>query len=162
MNMKHISVRLLMVALVAAIATSAYTARADDDNRRRKIVGTWVCDVPNGTPVPFKALQTFHADGTFTETSSLLARGEEGPAHGAWKRDGRIYRLTFQLFSFDPTTSESLGMFRIRVSLKLDGPDRLIATFAFAEFINPDGSITELGGGPDAYTCDRLKVLQVP
>lgn len=158
MNIKRISVRLLMVALIAAIATSAYTAKADDDSRR-KIVGTWVCDVPNGDPVPFQALQTFHEDGTFTETSSLLGRGEEGPAHGVWKRDGRLYRLTFQLFAFDSATGDNVGMIRVRVSLKLDKADLLTATFASADFINPDGTITELGGGPDAYTCTRMKVL---
>jgi hypothetical protein len=159
MNIKRISVKLLLVALIAAIATSAYTARADDDNRRRKIVGTWVCDVPDGDPVPFQALQTFHADGTFTETSSLLGRGEEGPAHGVWKRDGRLYRLTFQLFAFDPSTGENVGMIRVRVSLKLDQPDHLTATFGSADFIDPDGTITELGGGPNPYSCTRMKVV---
>jgi hypothetical protein len=161
MNIKRIGIRLLLVALVAAIATTAYTAKADDDGRR-KIVGTWICNVHEGSPDPFKALQTFHADGTFTETSSLLARGEEGPAHGVWKRDGRNYRLTFQLFAFDPASSQSVGMIRVRISLRLDSADHLTATSELAEFISPDGSITELGGGPDAYTCDRLKVLPVP
>ena len=158
MNIKRISVRLLLVALVAAIGTSAYTAKADDD-ARRKIVGTWVCDVPDGQPVPFQALQTSHEDGTFTETSSLLGRKEEGPAHGVWSRDDRLYRLTFQLFAFDPATGENTGMFRIRVSLKLDKQDLLTATFASADLIDLDGTITELGGGPDAYTCTRMKVL---
>ena len=158
MNLKRISSVLVLVAVIAAIATSAYTAKADDDGRRR-IVGTWVCDVPNGDPVPFMALQTFHADGTFTETSSLLGRDEEGPAHGVWSRDGSIYRLTFQLFAFDPATGDNVGMIRVRVSLKLDGPDHLIATFGSADFIDPDGTITELGGGPDPYTCTRMKVV---
>ena len=158
MNIKRISVGLLIVALVAIIAVSAYPAKADDDDRRR-IVGTWVCDVPNGEPVPFQALQTFHDDGTFTETSSLLGRGEEGPAHGVWKRDDGLHRLTFQLFAFDPETGESTGMFRVRVSLKLDKQDQLKATFASADFIDPDGTVTELGGGPDAYSCTRMKVL---
>ena len=158
MNLKSISLKLLMVALIAAIATSAYTAKADDDGRR-KIVGTWICDVPNGDPVPFQALQTFHADGTFTETSSLLGREEEGPAHGVWKRDGRIYRLTFQLFIFDPATGDNVGMIRVKVSLKLDKPDQLTATFGSADLIDLDGTVTDLGGGPDPYTCTRMKVL---
>ena len=84
MNIKRISSVLVLVAVIAAIATSAYAAKADDDGRRR-IVGTWVCNVPNGDPVPFTALQTFHSDGTFTETSSLLGKEEEGsilvPSH---------------------------------------------------------------------------------
>jgi len=158
MNIKRTALRLLLVALVAAIATSAYTAKADDDERR-KIVGTWICDVPNGDPVPFMALQTFHADGTFTETSSLLGRGEEGPAHGVWDRDGRNYRLTFQLFIFDPATGDNVGMIRVKVSLSLDKPDHLTATFGSADLIDPDGNVTDLGGGPDPFTCTRIKVL---
>lgn len=160
MNIKRISLSILLVVLIVALATSAYTARADDDGRQ-KIVGTWICDVPNGDPVPFMALQTFHEDGTFTETSSLLGRGEEGPAHGVWNREDGLYHLTFQLFAFDPATGESVGMIRVRVSLKLEKSDVLNATFASADFINPDGSVTELGGGPDAYSCTRMKVLPV-
>jgi hypothetical protein len=161
MNIKRISLRLLLVALVAAIATSAYTARADDDGRRR-IVGTWLCDVPNGQPVPFKALQTYHADGTFTETSSLLARGEEGPAHGVWKRAGRLYRLTFQLFIFDPATGENVGMIRVRATLKLESANQLNATAGYVELIAPDGSVTPLGSEENPFTCTRIKVLAVP
>ena len=158
MNIKRISVGLLIVALVAIIAVSAYPARADDDEGR-KIVGTWICDVPTGEPVPFMALQTFHADGTFTETSSLLGRGEEGPAHGVWDREGRNYRLTFQLFIFDPATGDNVGMIRVKVSLKLDKSDLLTATFGSADLIDLDGNVTDLGGGPDPYTCTRMKVL---
>ena len=161
MNIKRITVRLLLVALVAAIATSAYTAKADDDDRR-KIVGTWICDVPNGQPVPFQALQTFHEDGTFIETSSLLGRGEEGPAHGVWKRDGRLYRLTFQLFAFDPATGDSVGMVRVRITLRLEGADQLNATAGYVEFIAPDGSVEPLGSEENPYTCTRIKVLPVP
>ena len=161
MNLKRLSIALITLTLVAAVATSAYAAKADDDSRR-KIVGTWICNVHEGSPDPFKALQTFHADGTFTETSSNLAKGEEGPAHGVWSKDSNKYRLIFQLFAFDPASSESVGMIRVRISLRLDNADHLTATSELAEFINPDGTITELGGGPDAYTCDRLKVLPVP
>jgi hypothetical protein len=162
MNLKSISFKLLMVALIAVIATSAYTAKADDDDRRRKIVGTWLCDVPNGQPVPFQALHTFNSDGTFIETSSLLGRGEEGPAHGVWKRDGKLYRLTFQLFGFDPATGDPIGMFRVRITLKLEGADQLNATEGFVELIAPDGSVTPLGSEENPYTCTRIKVLPVP
>ena len=158
MNIKRISITLFVVGMIAALVTSAYTANADDG--RRKLVGTWICDVA-GEP-SFHALQTFHADGTFTETSSLLGKGEEGPAHGVWSRDDDEYLLTFQLFAFDPATGESTGMIRVRVSLKVDKSDHLTATFAFADFIDFDGNITELGGGPDAYTCERMKIVPLP
>jgi hypothetical protein len=160
MNTKYIKFASLIVGLIAILVTSAFAANNKDD--QRKIVGTWICDVPNGQPVPFMALQTFHEDGTFTETSSLLGRGEEGPAHGVWKRDDGLYRLTFQLFIFDPGTGENVGMIRVRVSLQLESADQLNATFSFAELIAPDGSVIELGGEADPYTCTRLKVLPVP
>lgn len=160
MSTKPIKFALLTLGLIAILVTSAFAANSDDG--RRKIVGTWLCDVPNGQPVPFKALQTFHEGGTFTETSSLLGRGEEGPAHGAWKRDGNLYRLTFQLFIFDPSTGENVGMIRVRVSLRLEGADQLNATASFAELLAPDGSVIELGGEANPYTCTRVKVLPVP
>lgn len=160
MNIKRMSVRLLLVALIAVIATSGYTARAADS--KQSIVGTWLCDVPNGQPMPFRALQTFHADGTFIETSSLLGRGEEGPAYGVWKRDGGLYRLTFQLFAFDPSTGGNVGMIRVRISLQLESADQLNATAGYVEFIAPDGSVTELGSETNPYTCSRIKVLPVP
>ena len=163
MNIKRIGIALLITGVIAALATSAYAAANQAEAaRQNKLVGTWVCNVHAGSPDPFKALQTFHADGTFTETSSNLAKGEEGPAHGVWRKDGQEYRLTFQLFAFDPAAGESVGMIRVRISLRLDSADHLTATSEFAEFINPDGTITELGGGPDAYTCERLQVIPVP
>jgi hypothetical protein len=156
MNLKRISIVLALLAVVALIATNAYAAKADDDSRQ-KLVGTWVCDVA-GEPA-FQALHTFHADGTFNETSSLLGQGQEGPAQGVWKRDGNQYQLTFQLFAFDPETGESTGMIRVRVSLKVDKPDHIQGTFGVADFIDLDGTITELGGGPDPYTCTRINVV---
>src|SRR5687768_6016306 len=111
MNLKRISIALLIIGVIATLVTSAYAA--NDDDGRGKIVGTWVCDIA-GEP-PFRALQTFHADGTFTETSSDLAKLEEGPSHGVWKRADDKYQLTFQLFAFDPDTHESTGMVRVRV-----------------------------------------------
>ena len=58
MNIKRISITLFVVGMIAALVTSAYTANADDG--RRKLVGTWICDVA-GEP-SFHALQTFHAE----------------------------------------------------------------------------------------------------
>jgi hypothetical protein len=54
MNTKRIHIVLVLVALIAVIATSAYSAKADDDDRRRKIVGTWICNVHEGSPDPFR------------------------------------------------------------------------------------------------------------
>jgi hypothetical protein len=161
MNTKRIRLTLLLLAVITALVTSAYAVSSNNDHGR-KIVGTWLCDVPNGQPVPFQALHTFNSDGTFIETSSLLGRGEEGPAHGVWKRDGRLYRLTFQLFAFDPATGENPGMIRVRITLKQESADQLNATEGFVEFIAPDGSVEPLGSEENPYTCTRIKVLPVP
>ncbi|GAB4582083.1 MAG: hypothetical protein Fur0022_48360 [Anaerolineales bacterium] len=161
MNTKRNILITLAISLLALLALVGFmqvrSAQAESSNR---LVGTWVCDVP-GEPA-FRALQTFHADGTFTETSSLLAIGQEGPAHGAWKRNGSEYNLTFQLFAFDPDTTESTGMFRVRIRLQVDSATHLTATYGIVEFIEPDGTIIELFQGPDTYTCDRLEVVPVP
>jgi hypothetical protein len=161
MNNKQVQRITLVIALIGILAATGFArASVNPDKRPDRLVGTWLCDV--GGPEPFRALQTFHADGTFQETSSLLAQGEEGPAHGVWKRDNRQYQLTFQLFAFDPSTGESPGMIRVRIRLRVDSPDHLTANFGVVDFIDPDGNITELDRGPDPYTCDRLKVVPVP
>jgi hypothetical protein len=161
MNMRRIKNVWLIVGVIATLITSAYVIK--DDDSHRKIVGTWFCDVAveEGQP-PFRALHTFHADGTFTETSSDLAKGLEGPAHGVWKRTDDGYLLTFQLFAFDADTHESTGMTRVRISLRLDGQDEIKATFGIVDSIDLDGNITELFRGPDPYTCTRVKVVPVP
>jgi hypothetical protein len=147
--------------LIGFLALTGFAqASASSEKAAGRLAGTWLCDV--GGPEPFRALQTFHEDGTFTETSSLLGQGEEGPAHGVWRRDGRQYQLTFQLFAFDPGTGESPGMIRVRIRLKVDSPDHLTANFGVVEFIDPDGTVTELDRSPDPYTCNRLKVVPVP
>jgi hypothetical protein len=155
----------LVLSLISLLALAGYTqyvqastGNADSANR---LVGTWLCDVV-AAPEPFRALQTFHADGTFTETSSDLAKGVEGPAHGVWVRDGRDYQLTFQLFAFDPETTESTGMIRVRIRLQVDNATHLTATHGIVEFIEPDGTVIELDSSPNPYSCNRVEVIPVP
>jgi hypothetical protein len=66
------------------------------------------------------------------------------------------------LFAFDPATRDNVGMFRVRVRLKLERSDQLVATFAAGHLIDHDGTVTGLGGGPDAYACTRMQVLPTP
>lgn len=155
----------ILISLIGFLALAGYTqyvqastGNADGPNR---LVGTWLCDVV-AAPEPFRALHTFHADGTYTETSSELAKGLEGPAHGVWVRDGRDYQLTFQLFAFDPETTESTGMIRVRIRLQVDSETHLTATYGIVELILPDGTVIELDSSPNPYTCNRLEVIPVP
>lgn len=127
------------------------------------IVGTWNVVVPGTADAPgFEALQTFHADGTFTETSNLLGAGEEGPAHGVWSADGDVYNLTFQLFAFDPETGESVGRIQVTLPITLDGTDAWTATGGTVHFIAPDGSMELLDDGSSGsiITATRLQVVQ--
>ena len=156
MNVKRIVLILAVMAALAALATVAF-ARSTESAGRARLVGTWkisVAESATGLP-PFEALQTFNADGTMTETSSLLGKSQEGPAHGVWRREGDQYLSTFYLFVFDEN-GDSAGMVRVRARIHLDGPDHLTAQTA-VDFIEPDGTIIpDIDSGP--FEGTRLKV----
>jgi hypothetical protein len=127
------------------------------DASRPLLVGTWFIDVPGADGAPgFQAYQTFNEDGTFVETSSLLATLSEGPAHGVWSGKKRDFQLTFELFAFDPDHNP-VGRIRVRCAIRIINDDNLTADTR-VDFINPDGSvIPEIGSGP--FTGKRVKVL---
>jgi hypothetical protein len=122
-----------------------------------KIVGTWLITVPDAPDAPgFKALQTFHENGTFTETSDLLGQGVEGPAHGAWSGKKNDYRLSFQLFTFDEDGNPSVRI-QVRCTIRIVNENTLQATTT-VDIIEPDGNIIPaVGGGP--FTGVRLPVV---
>ena len=135
--------------------TQAFEPRADVEKLR--LVGTWVMLVPDSPGAPgFSALQTYNADGTMTETSSLLALLAEGPAHGVWSGKKSDYQVTFELFAFDET-GQSVGRIRVRVSIHLVDEDNLTADAA-VDFIEPDGNvIPDIGSTP--FTGTRVKLV---
>ena len=121
------------------------------------LVGTWVINVPASPGgAEFNALQTFHSDGTMTETSDLLAKLGEGPAHGAWTGKKRDYQITFELFVFDPDRNPA-GRVRVRATIRLSDEDNFTADSA-VNFIEPNGNvIPDIGSG--LFTGTRLKVI---
>jgi len=149
MNVTRIFKTLLLIGLFASLATSAWAQEA--------IVGTWhmkVATSAGGFPA-FEALQTFHSDGTFTETSSNFATLTEGPAHGVWMRSGNGYLLTFHLFIFDSTRT-SVGRVRVRCAITVDPPDHLKADTK-VDVIEPNGNIIpDVDSGP--FEGFRIKV----
>jgi len=164
MNKKRILLILALVSVLLGVAATAWAQTSDATilGRPSRLTGTWLIDVSEsdqGLP-PFRALQTFHADGTFTETSSLLGGGEEGPAHGVWQRiDRDDYALTFYLFVFDEN-GDAAGMVRVRVAIHLIDSDHLTGDTA-VDFIEPDGTvIPDVDSGP--FTGERLLVEPVP
>jgi hypothetical protein len=133
-----------------AIAQQAVTETA-------KIVGTWLITVPDAPGAPgFKALQTFHENGTFTETSDLLGQGVEGPAHGAWSGKKNDYRLSFQLFTFDEQGNPSVRV-QVRCTIRIVNENNLQATTT-VDIIEPDGNIIPaVATGP--FSGVRLAVV---
>lgn len=127
------------------------------------LVGTWNCYIPasDGGGLPFEALQTFNADGTFVETSSLLGTGTEGPAHGVWQRTLGGFVLTFELFVFDPMSGESVSRVRVRNLIRINNrnKDRFVS-YQVVDFIEPDGNLIE-GIDSGIFTGDRMALRGV-
>jgi hypothetical protein len=125
-----------------------------------RIVGTWLIHVPGPDGQSFNALQTFNADGTFTETTDLLSQLVEGFGHGVWEVRGPQYIQTFELFSFDEKTQAPTGRIRVRSEVTMNGNDKFLA-YAFVDLINLDGDVTQtISGGH--LTATRIKVVPIP
>jgi hypothetical protein len=138
---------------VLARVRKAFRDKGGVFNPDQKLVGTWNVVVP-GEP-PFNALQTFHSDGTFTETSSLLATLTEGPAHGVWEYRRRGATLTFELFAFDADGNQA-GRIRVRGAIQMIDEDNFAADVAI-DFIELDGTeVPEIATG--SFTASRLKL----
>lgn len=122
------------------------------------LVGSWVLDIQTSATPAFHALQTFHAFGTVSETSDLLANLGEGPGHGAWQKDGDTYHVTFELFIFEPDHTPA-GRIRVRETLRLVDENNLTG-FTVADLILPDGTLIEnIDNGPTTGT--RVRVIPV-
>jgi hypothetical protein len=130
--------------------------------RKTALVGTWHVKVgkSDGGLAPFEALHTFNADGTFVETSSLLATLTEGPAHGVWEGEKPYFSLTFQLFVFDDK-QQPAGMVRVRNTIIVTDQENTRFTARYAvDFIAPDGTV-EMNIDTGTYEGRRIKVLPV-
>lgn len=160
------TLRVLFVALALAAAVllgaspSLYAQNEPvlETEGQDPIVGTWhvFVDQPGG----FNALQTFHADGTFTETSDLLATLAEGPAQGIWKKVGSVYKLTFVLFAFNPDHSPA-GKIRVRAEMTLTPNGRRFDAQYEVDFIDLDGTvIPDIGTGRGVAFKQRLLGLE--
>lgn len=150
----------MLVLVAAGLMITFSTARTQEP----ELIGTWKVTVPAAGDVPgFEALQTFHADGTFTETSSLLGQKEEGPAHGVWIRNGDHYNLVFLLFAFDKESGKSTGMFRVALNIQLDSANHWTAQTGSVHFIRPDGTMELLDDGSNSAPIEasRLTVEQM-
>ncbi len=137
----HLAASLL--ALVLCFASTA--AEAAQGKSLDPIVGTWTVTVSNSDGSSFNAIQTFHADGTFTETSDLLGKLPEGPSHGVWEKDGEVYRLTFVLFGFDATGAAN-GKIRVRGEMRLRPGNRDFDASYKVDNLPADGTVLDTVG----------------
>lgn len=160
MKLKTIALCILSLTLLVPVyGQPSPTDVADPREAARPgvpgLVGSWVLDVKLAVSPPFQALQTFHAFGSMSETSDLLANLGEGPGHGAWYRNGDEYSVTFELFIFNPDRTPA-GRIRVRETLKITGKDTLEG-FSVADLILPDGTVIEnIDSGP--MTGARVRV----
>lgn len=123
-----------------------------------RLTGSWILEVKTAATPAFRALQTFHSNGTVTESTDLFAQLSEGPGHGVWDRDGDSYDVTFELFIFEPDHTPA-GMIRVRETLTLLS-NRVLEGYAVADLILPDGTVIEnIDNGP--VTGRRIDVMKV-
>ena len=134
-------------ALLQAPSLSAADAVVASASIAPRLTGTWLLDVDTTASPAVRALQTFHSNGTLSETSDLFAQLGEGPGHGVWERDGDSYAATFELFIFEPDHTPA-GVIRVRETLTLLS-NRVLEGFAVADLILPDGTVIEnIDNGP--------------
>ncbi|HEV7238377.1 MAG TPA: hypothetical protein VGQ36_03985 [Thermoanaerobaculia bacterium] len=123
-----------------------------------RLTGSWLFEVKTTASPAFRALQTFHSNGTVSESTDLIAQLGEGPGHGVWERDGDSYTATFELFIFEPDHTPA-GMIRVRETMTLLS-NRVLEGFAVADLILPDGTVIEnIDNGP--LTGRRIDVMKV-
>ncbi len=146
-----------MTALLAVTAGSVGAQETSPDD----IVGTWLVDVAeteNGT-APFQSLITFHEGGTISEVSNELGLGLQGPAHGAWAETDDGYVATMQTWVFNAETGAVDGRVQIRMTIEMDGPDRMTALTGI-DFIDPAGGMAaDIDAGP--FEGTRIEVAGV-
>lgn len=158
MKLRH---SLLLASLLLLAPTTLAAEQAAAPAKGTNLVGSWVLDVsfdPELALPPFRAIQTFHAGGTMTETSDLLALLAEGPGAGVWRGQGSDYESTFQLFIFDENKAPA-GIIEVRSRIHLE-TSRRFGGRAEA-FLYPPGESEPipLGGGP--IVGNRVRVTSL-
>jgi len=156
--MKKIALLTSGVAVSAVLVTGAMADAGRNDRWPPEVptlTGAWQVEVtvrfdaPDCTtsppvpfgPNPFPGLQTFHDDGTLSETGSRSPPSMRSPGHGAWQRTGgRSYeaRYTFQGFDANGLLATNMD---IRSSITLSGDGETFTGVARLRFSNISGNV---------------------
>lgn len=134
--------------------TSGMSAAISASNTPFPIEGTWVATVV-GPPVPFRALQTYHRDRNYMDTTDILATLAESPGQGVYKRVGGDFIVTFELFAFAGV--EPVGIIRVTNLLHIGAGDVLTGE-SLVDFIDNDGNVQE-NVGSGSFTARRITPL---
>lgn len=164
--MKKVYIALAALAVAAASLVAAAQAGPDKGAQSKAstpdITGTWLVNLSingaaNASPVqaaqrnsgartqqPFTAVETFHPDGTFTETSLTDYLPPQGPpGQGVWERTGsREFALTIYGVSIGSVINPQFqGTYKVRSRLTLSGKgDEFSGPFVI-EIYDPAGNL---------------------
>lgn len=148
-------------ALATVTAAAREIARAEPAPRShaaRELVGSWLVTVSSPDFPPFQALQSYHEDHTYTDTTDVLATLVEGPGLGAWRGRGPVYFVTFQLFTWNPDATPA-GIIQVRNAVTIDGKNHMSGVSA-VDFIAPDGTlIPDIGTA--TFEGTRIKAVKL-
>lgn len=168
MNIRKLFCALCAVALAAVLALAAAAQTTSDDAKSKNsdksadIAGTWLVnlslnsDAANASqrqPInffgarsqaPFTAVETFHTDGSFIETSLTDYQPPAGPpGQGLWAKTGaREFALTIYGVTVGDVTNPQLqGTYKVRSKLTLNrGGDEFGGPFVI-EIYDPSGAL---------------------
>jgi hypothetical protein len=122
--------QVLTAAGVAAVAAATpATARGEDEDSGRHIVGSWFGTVTATNPPlgQFNDVISFHSDGVVTESRRYLVEPTpignllQTTAHGAWRRrGGDKFEAFFRLILQNADTGAPIGTDNVRLSLTLN------------------------------------------
>lgn len=183
MHMKKIKFGLSTMALLILLVTTAAAqeSRLKETGTRADITGTWLVNLninggaspassqtsqqPAGaaTQAPFIAVETFHADGTFIETSLIDYLPPQGPpGQGVWERTGsREFALTIYGVTIgDLTNPQFQGTYKVHSKLTLNrAGDKFSGPFTIEIFDPSGGLVTTLAGTAEGR---RARVEPLP
>lgn len=153
------------VALLLGVANQAFA-------QAMTLQGAWLVvtqqrncttDAPIGAP--HRALVTFHAGGTLSDSSAVpsFAVGQRSEGHGTWSRDGgQTYAARWvAMLQFDTAPNTPPGSPGFQAgwqvatnTISLSGPDSFTST-GVSEFVNLSGQVYRVGCA--SRTAERFK-----
>ncbi len=152
----------LVVSLVLAVAAqTGGESKSKDAGKNNDITGAWLVNLqlngepaaatqaappPSGarTQAPFTAVEVFHSDGTFTETSLTDFLPPQGPpGQGVWERTGaREFALTIYGVSVGEIANPQFqGTYKVRSKLTLSRTGEEFGGPFVIEIYDPAGGL---------------------